>query len=97
LIDSSNEHILSKVFSDICLEGTTTSTLATLNLGSFKGLLDTTKKFPLEVKARSPKLEILFDEIRDESNIDYIKTLPDGKLYYPEPFIASPSFLHEEI
>jgi hypothetical protein len=24
-------------------------------------------------------------------------TTPDTKLFYPEPFIASPSFLHEEI
>jgi len=51
----------------------------------------------LGVKAQSTKLEILFDEIKDESSVDYIKTLPDGKLYYPEPFIASPSFIHEEI
>jgi hypothetical protein len=73
------------------------STLVALNLSSFKGSLGTTKKFPLGVKAQSTKLEILFDEIKDESIVDYIKTLPDGKLYYPEPFIASPSFLHEEI
>jgi hypothetical protein len=51
----------------------------------------------LGVKAQSTKLEILFDEIKDKSSVDYIKTLPDGKLYYPEPFIASPSFIHEEI
>jgi hypothetical protein len=24
-------------------------------------------------------------------------TTPDVKLYYPEPYIASPSFMHEEI
>jgi len=79
------------------LENVTSNTLATLNLSPTKGLRSNTKNFPLEVKTPSPKLEILFDEIRDESSIDYIKTLPDGKLYYPEPFIASPSFLHEEI
>ena len=97
LFEANNTHFFSKVFSNICLEGTTASTLATLNLCSFKGSLGAAKKFPLEVKAQSTKLEILFDEIKDESSIDYIKTLPDGKLYYPEPFIASPSFLHEEI
>jgi len=24
-------------------------------------------------------------------------TIPDGKLYYPEPFIASPSYLHSDL
>lgn len=24
-------------------------------------------------------------------------TIPDGKLFYPEPFIASPSYLHSDI
>ena len=42
-------------------------------------------------------LEVIFDEIKDESTLEYIRTIPDGKLYYPEPFIASPSFLHKEI
>ena len=97
MLEANNTHFFSKVFSNICLEDTTTSTLATLNLYSFEGSLGTAKKFPLGVKAQSTKLEILFDEIKDESIVDYIKTLPDGKLYYPEPFIASPSFLHEEI
>jgi len=34
----------------------------------------------------------------DESNLVY-ETLssPDFKLYYPEPFIASPSFVHEDV
>jgi len=97
MLEANNTHFFSKVFSNIYLDDTTTSTLATLNLCFFKGSLGTAKKLPLEVKAQSTKLEILFDEIKDESNVDYIKTLPDGKLYYPEPFIASPSFLHEEI
>jgi len=39
----------------------------------------------------------LFHEVKDQNTLDYKKTLPDTKLYYPEPFIASPSFLHEEI
>jgi len=75
----------------------TTSTLATLDLYSFDGLLDTAKKFPLGVKVSLPELKILFDKIKEESNIDYIKTLPGTKLYYPEPFIVLLSFLHEEI
>jgi heme/copper-type cytochrome/quinol oxidase subunit 2 len=97
LLDVNSTPLLPKTFSNIYLENVTSSTLAMLNLSPIKGLTSNTKKFPLEVKTPSPKLEILFDEIRDESSIDYIKTLPDGKLYYPEPFIASPSFLHEEI
>jgi hypothetical protein len=28
---------------------------------------------------------------------EYEMSTPDIKLYYPEPFIASPSFNHEEI
>jgi hypothetical protein len=32
----------------------------------------------------------------DGSMVDELST-PDTKLYYPEPFIASPSFVHEEI
>ena len=54
-------------------------------------------KFYLDNQNTLTNLEILFNEVKDENTLDYIKTLPDGKLYYPEPFIASPSFLHEEI
>ena len=97
LLDTNTTSFLPKTFSNIYLENITSNTLAILNLSPTKGFRSNTKNFPLEVKTPSPKLEILFDEIRDESSIDYIKTLPDGKLYYPEPFIASPSFLHEEI
>ena len=41
--------------------------------------------------------EFLNNTLSNDSVIDYTKTLPDCKLYYPEPFIASASFLHEEI
>lgn len=41
--------------------------------------------------------ELLNNTLSNDSVIDYTKTLPDCKLYYPEPFIASASFLHEEI
>ena len=52
--------------------------------------------FP-EMQDTFTNFEMLFHNIKDDSVLDYIKTMPDGKLYYPEPFIASPSFLHEEI
>jgi len=54
-------------------------------------------KFFPQMQGALTDLEILFDEAKDESTLEYIRTIPDGKLYYPEPFIASPSFLHEEI
>jgi len=42
-------------------------------------------------------LEIWFDDIDNESYSQHEFSTPDTKLYYPEPFIASPSFSHEEI
>ena len=57
---------------------------------------DVYKFFP-QMQEAFTDLEILFDEAKDESTLEYMRTIPDGKLYYPEPFIASPSFLHEEI
>ena len=54
-------------------------------------------KFFPQMQEAFTDLEILFDEAKDESTLEYMRTIPDGKLYYPEPFIASPSFLHEEI
>ena len=32
-----------------------------------------------------------------EESLQYVESTPDVKLYYPEPFIASPSFVHEEL
>lgn len=32
-----------------------------------------------------------------EETLQYVDSTPDLKLYYPEPFIASPSFVHEEL
>lgn len=32
-----------------------------------------------------------------EESLQYVDSTPDVKLYYPEPFIASPSFVHEEV
>jgi hypothetical protein len=41
----------------------------------------------------------LFDILSGEDDSTVYQTLstPDFKLYYPEPFIASPSFVHEEL
>ena len=54
-------------------------------------------KFSPQMQDLTSELEIMFTEHKDESTLEYTRTIPDGKLYYPEPFIASPSFLHEEI
>ena len=54
-------------------------------------------QFSPQIQDLSSELEVLYTERKDESTLEYIRTIPDGKLYYPEPFIASPSFLHEEI
>jgi hypothetical protein len=32
-----------------------------------------------------------------EEYLQEVESTPDVKLYYPEPFIASPSFVHEEL
>jgi hypothetical protein len=63
----------------------------------FKNNPEQAYKFFPQMQETFTDLEILFDEVKDESTLDYMRTIPDGKLYYPEPFIASPSFLHEEI
>ena len=41
----------------------------------------------------------MFDVVLNENDVDLYQTLstPDIKLYYPEPFIASPSFVHEDM
>lgn len=41
----------------------------------------------------------LISEHASTSNIHNLIqfTIPDGKLFYPEPFIASPSYLHSDI
>jgi hypothetical protein len=54
-------------------------------------------KFPSQIQDLTSELEVISTEHKDESTLEYTRTIPDGKLYYPEPFIASPSFLHEEI
>jgi hypothetical protein len=63
----------------------------------FKNNPENVYKFFPQMQEAFTDLEILFDEAKDESTLEYMRTIPDGKLYYPEPFIASPSFVHEEI
>jgi hypothetical protein len=43
------------------------------------------------------ELESLITEADLEAEAQWEASTPDTKLYYPEPFIASPSFNHEEI
>jgi hypothetical protein len=42
-------------------------------------------------------LEMFIDNLEGRSEPKWETSLPDVKLYYPEPFVASPSFNHEEI
>ena len=49
-----------------------------------------------------PSMEDMIDDIDVwsryyEESLQYVESTPDVKLYYPEPFIASPSFVHEEL
>jgi hypothetical protein len=41
----------------------------------------------------------MFEVMSDRENLAVYESLstPDFKLYYPEPFIASPSFVHEDL
>jgi hypothetical protein len=43
------------------------------------------------------ELQVEYDEDAFKSSAIQDIATPDCKLYYPEPFIASPSFVHEEI
>ena len=38
-----------------------------------------------------------FHCIEDDGSLTEALSTPDVKLYYPEPFIASPSFVHEDL
>jgi hypothetical protein len=40
---------------------------------------------------------LLFLGIEDDDSLREKASTPDVKLYYPEPFIASPSFVHEDL
>ena len=42
-------------------------------------------------------LELWFSDIDNLGDTLRTQSTPDTKLFYPEPFIASPSFTHEEI
>jgi hypothetical protein len=38
-----------------------------------------------------------FSGMDSDSSLYEILSTPDSKIYYPEPFIASPSFVHEDL
>lgn len=42
-------------------------------------------------------LELWFADLDGIGETLRVQSTPDTKLFYPEPFIASPSFTHEEI
>ena len=42
-------------------------------------------------------LDLWFYDRDNECFTQFESSVPETKLYYPEPFIASPSFVHEEI
>jgi hypothetical protein len=88
-----NDKFLSNFFLDDSL-----NLVNTLSINAFvKNGSETIYRFFPQMQETLTDLEIFFDESKDESTLEYMRTIPDGKLYYPEPFIASPSFLHEEI
>jgi hypothetical protein len=64
------------------------------HIGSFKEIV-------LMVERRETMkhlgLEMFIDNLEGRSEPKWETSLPDVKLYYPEPFVASPSFNHEEI
>jgi hypothetical protein len=43
------------------------------------------------------QMDFWFSDTDTDSITQQNISIPDVKLYYPEPFIASPSFVHEEI
>lgn len=70
------------------------------NIGFSKSILpqnNSSYTFFPELQNNIYNNEIFANELSKDSVLDYTQTLPDCKLYYPEPFIASASFLHEEI
>jgi hypothetical protein len=69
------------------------------NIINFEGsLVDVTKLDPNEIVFLASQV----DDISKFESLEHIKSLymstsPNVKLYYPEPFIASPSFVHNDI
>jgi hypothetical protein len=94
-INNSNFYLNYKIDSNInLLENVTNLNKDFVNEILFTKSLDLNKNlFPQQ----SNNLEV-FDSLTPVNN-NFLQTLstPDFKLYYPEPFIASPSFNHEEV
>lgn len=65
-------------------------------------LLTSPKTDPFNLIEMFPQHEITFEIFEiisvniDNSLYEHLN-LPEVKLYYPEPYIASPSFAHEEL
>ena len=56
-------------------------------------LLDSNKSYSTTHLSNAPTLENASTNV--SSLLQF--TIPDGKLFYPEPFIASPSYLHSDL
>jgi hypothetical protein len=50
-----------------------------------------------EARKTLEELDLWLHDTDDDTETQWECSTPDVKLYYPEPFIASPSFNHEEI
>jgi hypothetical protein len=55
------------------------------------GLLDFLPQYADEIQAFD------LDALEADTSLLDELTTPDTKMYYPEPFIASPSFVHEDL
>ena len=63
------------------------------------GIVDraTTAAITLDPEFYSLIEPFIFTGIEDDGSLREKASTPDAKLYYPEPFIASPSFVHEDL
>jgi hypothetical protein len=84
----STQTLESNIFSFLSLE-------SMIDLSSLKNDIDQlVKVFP----SIEDDIELLDLWTRfGEEYLQEVESTPDVKLYYPEPFIASPSFVHEEL
>jgi hypothetical protein len=69
------------------------------NMINYEGTLVDVSKLPQEEVVY---LSSVVDDITKFNSLEHVKSLymttaPNVKLYYPEPFIASPSFVHNDI
>jgi hypothetical protein len=69
------------------------------NLYNHRGvLIDVTKLSHNQIMNLSVEVDDLFKfDALDHIRSTYVLSVPTQKLYYPEPFIASPSFVHNDL